>query len=89
MVNGPFRILGVAPFGLERASVRVYFRPMKDEWNERLRCLVCGKTGMASLCQDEGSETPTVQRVPDGFKVVADHYGPDFHCEACNVVVRP
>lgn len=62
---------------------------MKDEWNERLHCPVCRRTGMASLCQDDGSETPTVQRVPDGFKVVDHQYGPDFHCEACGVAVQP
>jgi NMD protein affecting ribosome stability and mRNA decay len=60
---------------------------MKDEWNERLRCPICGKAGMASLCQDEDSETLIVQSVPSGFKVVGDEYGPDFHCTTCNVAV--
>jgi hypothetical protein len=62
---------------------------MKDKWNERLRCPICGNAGMASLCQDEDSETPTVQSVPSGFRIVADKFGPDFHCETCNVVVKP
>jgi hypothetical protein len=62
---------------------------MKDEWNETLRCSICGKTGMASLCQDEGADTPTVQRAPDGFKVVDTRYGPNFRCDACDVAVDP
>jgi len=62
---------------------------MKDEWNETLRCPNCGKTGMASLGQDDGAETPTIQTVPNGFKVVADQYGPNFHCETCDVAVNP
>lgn len=60
---------------------------MKDEWDERLRCPVCSKAGMASLCQEEDSETPTVQCVPSGFKIVANDYGPNFVCETCNVAV--
>ncbi len=62
---------------------------MKDEWNERLRCPICGKAGMASLWQDEDSETPTVRCLPSGFKVVSDQHGPEFHCETCNVAVVP
>jgi hypothetical protein len=62
---------------------------MKDEWNETLRCPVCHKTGMASLCQDEAADTPTVQRAADGFKVVDTAYGLNFHCESCDVAVKP
>jgi hypothetical protein len=61
---------------------------MKDEWNERLRCPTCGKTGMASLSQDNG-DAPTVHLVPDGFKVVGTEHGPDFQCMTCNVAVMP
>jgi hypothetical protein len=62
---------------------------MKDEWNERLRCPICRKTGMASLSQDNG-DAPTVQSVPDGFKVITAHHGsPDFQCTTCNVAVVP
>ena len=62
---------------------------MKDEWNENLRCPNCGKTGMASLAQDDGTETPTAQHVPDGFKVVDTPYGLNFHCGTCDVAVKP
>jgi hypothetical protein len=75
--------------GLEPASGGVYFHLMKDEWNERLRCPVCGNAGMASLYQDDGAETPTVQTVPNGFKVVAEQYGLNFNCETCDVAVQP
>jgi len=44
---------------------------------------------MASLLQAEGDQTPTVLAVPDGFKVVQTEYGPDFHCQICNVAVDP
>lgn len=62
---------------------------MTDEWNEKLQCPSCRKTGMASLSQGERDYAPTVQVVPDGFKVVQTEYGPDFHCEACDVAVEP
>jgi hypothetical protein len=58
-----------------------------DQWDEKLRCQKCGRTGMASLFQDDGAHTPTVQSVPDGFKVVQTEYGPDFHCGACEIAV--
>jgi hypothetical protein len=44
---------------------------------------------MASLSQAVSDQTPTVLTVPDGFKVVETEYGPDFHCESCNVAVDP
>jgi len=59
--------------------------PMKDEWNERLRCPKCGINSMASCVATKGAETATVERVPAGFKVVHGPNGPDFHCEACDV----
>jgi hypothetical protein len=74
---------------LEPASVGVYFHLMKDEWNERLRCPVCGKAGLASVAQDDGSETVSVQSVPDGFKVVGTRSVPTFHCGSCDVEVDP
>ena len=61
---------------------------MKDEWNESLRCPTCGKTGKASLSQDS-DDAPTVQFIPDGFKVVATASGLNFHCESCDVAVKP
>jgi hypothetical protein len=62
---------------------------MADQWNEKLPCLICRKTGVAKLSQDDGEHTPTTQRAPDGFKVVNTNHGPDFHCEACDVAVEP
>ena len=61
---------------------------MKDEWNESLRCPICGKTGRASLSQDNG-DAPSVLSVPDGFKIVATQYGPNFQCTTCDVAVKP
>ena len=43
-----------------------------DEWNEKLQCPKCGKTGMASLSQGDEADIPTVNSVPDGFEVVED-----------------
>jgi hypothetical protein len=62
---------------------------MTDEWNERLRCPECRKTGIASLFQEDDCDAPTVHSVSDGFKVVAAQYGPNFQCTTCNVVVVP
>ena len=62
---------------------------MSDEWNEELRCPECGKTGVASLSQSDDAEIPTINRVPDGFKVITTEYGPDFHCGTCNIAVSP
>jgi hypothetical protein len=49
--------------------------PVTDDWNEKLRCPNCGKTGMASLSQVD-DHMPTVESLPDGFKVVTKGYGP-------------
>ena len=62
---------------------------MTEEWNEQLRCPVCGKTGMAKLLQGDGDKMSTVLAVPDGFKVVQIKIGPDFRCAACDVAVEP
>jgi hypothetical protein len=62
---------------------------MIDDWNEKLRCPSCRKTGMASLSQAAGDGTPTVEFVPDGFKVVKTVDGPNFRCMACDVPVDP
>ena len=67
----------------------LFSRAMSDDWSEKLRCPKCGKTGVASLSQSEDAEIPTVHSVPDGFKVVATLYGPDFHCGTCNTAVEP
>ena len=74
---------------MERVSVQVHCLRMKDEWNERLRCPACGKTGTAGLAQGDGGETPAVQSVPDGFKVIGTRFGPKFHCGSCDVEVDP
>jgi hypothetical protein len=60
---------------------------MNDDWNEELRCLKCGKTGMAGLSQ--GDDMPIVQAVPAGFKVVDTGVGPSFHCSDCEREVAP
>jgi hypothetical protein len=62
---------------------------MTDAWNEQLRCPNCGKTGTASLSQGDRADTPTVQGISEGFKVVQTDYGPNFRCETCNVSVEP
>jgi hypothetical protein len=61
---------------------------MKDEWYENLRCPTCGKTGKATLSQDNDDE-PTIQILPHGFKVVDTEHGPDFHCATRDVAVEP
>ena len=62
---------------------------MIDQWTEELRCRSCANTGIVSLSQVEGDQTPTVLSIPDGLKVVQTEYGPDFHCETCNVPALP
>jgi len=62
---------------------------MTDQWNEVLRCPQCSNTGIASLSQFEAANMPTVDNVPDGFKVVQTEFGPDFYCGTCNVPVLP
>jgi hypothetical protein len=64
-------------------------RRVIDDWKEKLRCPKCRKTAMASLCQAEGDDTPTVEFVPDGFRVVKTNSGPDFQCATCDVAVEP
>jgi hypothetical protein len=62
---------------------------MSDIWNEKLRCPQCRKTGMATLSQATTIAPPTVDVVPEGFKIVAGKNGPDFHCSDCDVPAEP
>ncbi len=62
---------------------------MTDQWAENLRCYTCTNTGNTTLSQGDGDRTPTVLSISGGFKVVQTEYGPDFHCETCNVLAEP
>jgi hypothetical protein len=62
---------------------------MTNQWTEKLRCQSCANTGIVGLSQDDGDQTPTVLSIPDGFKVFQTEYGPDFHCDTCNVPALP
>jgi hypothetical protein len=43
---------------------------------------------MAAMTQDQEADRPTVQSVPDGFKVVQTKHAPTFYCETCDVEVE-
>jgi hypothetical protein len=58
---------------------------MIAKWDERLRCRQCRTTGLASLSQFEGADSPTVDFVTAGFKALQTEYGPDFLCGICDV----
>jgi hypothetical protein len=58
---------------------------MDEQWTETLRCPRCRKTGPASLTQGEQDETPRVNSLSAGFKVVYSQHGPNFRCEDCDV----
>jgi hypothetical protein len=62
---------------------------MANQWTENLRCPLCRRTGVVSLSQDNGDNTPIVQSISEGFKVVMTQYGPDLYCETCNVAAEP
>jgi hypothetical protein len=62
---------------------------MDEQWTETLRCPSCRKTGPASLTQGEQDETPRVNDLAAGFKVIYTQYGPSFRCENCDVEVMP
>jgi hypothetical protein len=62
---------------------------MTDQWTEKLQCHFCSNTGIVSLSLGDGDQTPTVLSIPDRFKVVQTEYGPDFHCDTCNVPAMP
>jgi hypothetical protein len=59
-----------------------------DEWDEKLRCPSCGKTGTVSLFQ-ASSDMPTVLSITGGFKAIQTEYGPDFRCGTCDIAVDP
>jgi hypothetical protein len=61
--------------------------PQTDDWYEKLRCPKCRKTGMASVAQVKGKK-PSVECVPEGFKVVKTQSGPDFRCETCGIAAQ-
>jgi hypothetical protein len=60
---------------------------MGDQWNEKLRCLKCLNAGSVSLSQFKGDYIPTVDRMPNGFRVAQSEYGIIFECSVCNVSV--
>ena len=68
---------------------RVYIGWMTDQWNEKLRCPKCSKTGMTSLSQAEGDRIATVLTMPVGFTIVQTEFGPDFRCATCGTAVDP
>jgi hypothetical protein len=57
-----------------------------DSWTENLKCPRCNRRGVAALSEISQFNN-RFDIVPDGFKAVQTEYGPDFHCEACNVPV--
>ena len=60
-----------------------------DTWNENLRCLLCGKDGLARVSQHPSDETLEFECVPEGFMVVMGQYGPNFYCTRCDVAAKP
>lgn len=80
-------VLVTVRYRTDKRAKRPYYSAMTDEWNEKLRCPKCGKTGIASLSQ--GCDISIVQSVPDGFKVIQTEFGPNFRCATCNVAVEP
>jgi hypothetical protein len=74
---------------MEIPHCSVHIVRMIEEWDEKLRCPSCRKTGVASLSQGERDNMPTVQSLSDGFRAVQTEYGPDFRCGTCDVAVDP
>ena len=62
---------------------------MQDQWNEQLRCLVCGKIGVATMSLDSTGDTIIVDAIPDGFRSIDNRYGPNFFCDTCDREVNP
>jgi hypothetical protein len=75
--------------GVEFPDVLIHTRGMTERWNERLRCSICGGTGVASVSQRDTDDTATIEDVPEGFKVVATEHGPNFYCTICEVPAEP
>ena len=61
---------------------------MKESWTERLKCPVCGLVGTCSLSGAD-FDIPTVEVMPDGFRVVMTEFGVSFSCAECRVAVLP
>jgi hypothetical protein len=62
--------------------------PAIDDWNEKLRCPKCGRTGVVSLSQID-DDMPTVLSITESFKAVQTEHGPDFRCGTCDIAVDP
>ena len=80
------QLLGTARWNLEKRKVTengivefpnvlIHTHGMTETWNERLRCPICGSTGIASVSQRETDDTATIEDVPDRFKVVVTEHG--------------
>ena len=61
---------------------------MTDQWDEKIRCPLCRNTGSVSLSQFNNARTPTVHLITAGFKVVQTEFGPNFQCEACELLAE-
>ena len=94
------QLLGTARWNLEKRKVTengivefpnvlIHTHGMTETWNERLRCPICGSTGIASVSQRETDDTATIEDVPDRFKVVVTEHGPNFYCTICEVPAEP
>jgi hypothetical protein len=62
---------------------------MQDQWNEQLRCPVCGKIGVANMSVDSSGDTIIVHATSDGFETFDTRYGPIFFCDTCDAEVNP
>ena len=90
-----YRFLGPASdrhaeiWALASARQKKPRQAMTDEWNEKLTCPRCRKTGMASLFQHDGNTSPSIEFVPAGFKVINAQFGSTFYCIDCDTEVMP
>jgi hypothetical protein len=44
-----------------------------------------GRASVVSLSQGYDEQTPKVLSISEGFKVIQSDFGPDFHCDTCNI----
>jgi hypothetical protein len=56
-------------------------------WAEAVRCSHCALVGIASLSGELG-KTETIDRLPEGYKIVSTAASDEIYCAACNRPAR-
>jgi hypothetical protein len=80
---------------LETLACNVQGMTARDKWTVRLKCSDCGRSGEASLSQEDGwsfmhDQSTQIDTVSEGFRAVPskDRRSVDFFCAKCGKAAK-